>query len=306
MYKLSRGRPFCCLKPSPLFTNLIHPLTLNIRDFHRHFILYDTMTTKKPPTSMSMPSAADKSPPKPNNTSPPLKGSEDPVDSFFSFVEEYCAGDEFKRLKEMCQENTRLKKKLNDLQIAYNQNIDALTRSGNKWQSEHDKLNDVCRAKDDAIKQLKDERQASQALKDQVRNMEEHVKTVTATSKNWESRAIDLDNKEKAKATRLEHAQKEKERLEEELKSIQEQLESKTTELGQVQDKFKVIRSFVVELENLAEKEAEMYVPTAESLLLFRHDPGLIIDITMQPDLVGQFLRPCSQTHGDFLVQQPR
>ncbi|GAA3332248.1 hypothetical protein GCM10020331_091710 [Ectobacillus funiculus] len=76
----------------------------------------------------------------------------------------------------MCQENTRLKKKLNDLQIAYNQNIDALTRSGNKWQSEHDKLNDVCRAKDDAIKQLKDERQASQALKDQVRNMEEHVK----------------------------------------------------------------------------------------------------------------------------------
>ncbi|KAM6514033.1 hypothetical protein FALCPG4_015213 [Fusarium falciforme] len=191
------------------------------------------MTTKKPPTSMSMPSAADKSPPKPNNTSPPPKGSEDPVDGFFSFVEEYCAGDEFKRLKGMCQENTSLKKNLNELQTAYEQNIKALTRSDSKWQSEHDKLKEVDRARDAAVKQLKDERQASQALRDQVRNMEEDVKTVTETSKTWESRAIDLDNKEKARAADLENAQKAKERLEGELKSIQKQLKSKTTELGQ-------------------------------------------------------------------------
>ncbi|RSL39892.1 hypothetical protein CEP54_016236 [Fusarium duplospermum] len=216
------------------------------------------MTTQKPSTSISMPSAADKSPPKPNNTSPPSKGSEDPVDSFFSFVGEYCAGDEFKRLKGMCQENTGLKKNINELQTAYEQNIKALTRSDNKWQSEHNKLKEVDSARDDAVKQLKDERQASQALKDRVRNMEEHVKTVTATSKSWESRAVELGNKEKAKATHLENAQKEKERLEEELKSTQKQLKSKTSELGQVQDKFKLIRSFVVELESLVEKETEV------------------------------------------------
>ncbi|EEU33339.1 uncharacterized protein NECHADRAFT_88875 [Fusarium vanettenii 77-13-4] len=85
------------------------------------------MTTKKPPISMSMLLVADKSPPKPNNISPPPKGSEDPIDSFFSFVEEYYAGDEFKRLKGICQENISLKKNLNELQTAYEQNIKALT-----------------------------------------------------------------------------------------------------------------------------------------------------------------------------------
>ncbi|RTE70775.1 hypothetical protein BHE90_014830, partial [Fusarium euwallaceae] len=195
------------------------------------------MTTKKPPTSMHMP---------------------DPVNGFFSFVQKYYAGDEFKRLEGICQENTNLKNDIKGLQTAYEQNLKTLTRSDNKWQSEHDKLKEIDRARDDAVKQLKDERQASQALKDRVRNMEEHVKTVTATSKNWESQAIDLENKEKANATRLEHARKEKKRLEDELESIQEQLESKTTELGQVQDKFKVIRSFVVELGNLTEKETEI------------------------------------------------
>ncbi|RTE68170.1 hypothetical protein BHE90_017453, partial [Fusarium euwallaceae] len=207
---------------------------------------------------MPTPSAADKSPPKPNDTSPPPKDSEDPVNGFFSFIQKYCAGDEFKRLEGICQENTSLKNDIKELQTAYEQNLKALARSDNKWQSEHNKLKEVDRARDNAVKQLKDERQASQALRDQVRNMEEHVKTVTATSKNWESQAIDLDNKEKANATRLKHAQKEKERLEEELKSIQKQLKSKTTELGQVQDQFKVIRSFVVELGNLTEKETEI------------------------------------------------
>lgn len=229
---------------------------------------------------MSMPSAADKSPPKPNNASPPPKGSEDPVDGFFSFVEESCAGNEFKRLKGMCQENTSLKNNIKELQTAYEQNIKALTRSDNQWQSEHNKLKEVDRARDDAVKQLKDERQASQALKDRVRNIEEHVKTVTATSKKWESRAINLENKEKAKATDLDNAKKEKERLEGELRSTQKQLKSKTTELGQVRDKFKVIRSFVVELESLAEKETKMYVQMTDSLLLFIYNPRLTINIT--------------------------
>ena len=180
----------------------------------------------------------------------------------------------------MCQENTSLKNNIKELQTAYEQNIKALIRSDNQWQSEHNKLKEVDRARDDAVKQLKDERQASQALKDRVRNMEEHVKTVTATSKKWESRAIDLENEEKAKATDLDNAKKEKERLEGELRSTQKQLKSKTTELGQVRDKFKVIRSFVVELESLAEKETEMYVQMTDSLLPFIYNPRLTIDIT--------------------------
>ncbi|KAH8662659.1 hypothetical protein BGZ61DRAFT_485146 [Ilyonectria robusta] len=76
---------------------------------------------------MVMPSAADKPPPEPNNVSSPSEGPENPVDSFLSLIQEFCAGGDFSRLKAMCQENKELNAKINQLESAYDQNIQALT-----------------------------------------------------------------------------------------------------------------------------------------------------------------------------------
>jgi flagellar biosynthesis GTPase FlhF len=217
-----------------------------------------------------MPSAPDKPPPEPNNVSPPSKGPENPVGSLLSLINKYCAAGDFSRLEAMCQENKELNAKINQLESAYDQNIQALTRSENKWQSEHSRCEEADRARADALKHLKQERDGSQGLRDQVRHMEEKVKTAIATSKSWESQTMELTNSEKAKTTDLKNVQKAMTKVEGELRLRKEELASKTTELARVQENLKVIRSFVIDLQSLADKEVLMYVcPTTFLLFLF-------------------------------------
>ncbi|KAH6952332.1 hypothetical protein BKA56DRAFT_505358 [Ilyonectria sp. MPI-CAGE-AT-0026] len=214
------------------------------------------MKPQKSPTSVPIviPSAADKPPPEPNNVSPPSEGPENPVHSLLSLIKEFCAGGDFSRLKAMCQENKELSAKINQLESAYDQNIQALTRSENKWQSEHRRYEEADRVRADALEHLKQERDVSQGLRDRVRHMEEKVKTAIATSKSWESQTMELTNSEKAKTTDLKNAQQAITKVEGELQLRKEELASKTTELARVQDNFKVIRSFVIDLQSLADK----------------------------------------------------
>ncbi|KAH8661027.1 hypothetical protein BGZ61DRAFT_539915 [Ilyonectria robusta] len=205
-----------------------------------------------------MPPTATTSPSNPKNVSSPSKSPENPVDDFFLFIDKYCAQGGFRRLKGLCQENEDLKAKINQLNTAYDQNIQALTRSENKWQSENGRCEEANRAKEAAEKDLKDEKAISQKLNNQVQALDKDVKRAIATTKAKEVQIGQLTNIERSQADNLENAQRERTRLEGELRSKREQLTSKTTELDRVQENLKVIRSFVIDLASLADKKVIM------------------------------------------------
>lgn len=212
-----------------------------------------------------MPPTATKSPSNPKNVSSPSKSPENPVDDFFLFIDKYCAQGRFRHLKELCQENEDLKAKINQLNTAYDQNIQALTRSENKWLSENGKREETNRAKETAEEDLKTEKAISQKLNDQVQALEKEVKRAIATTKAKEVQIGKLTNIERSQADDLEKAQTERTRLEGELQSKREQLTSKTTELDQVQENLTVIRTFVIDLASLADKKVMMYIRTPSS-----------------------------------------
>lgn len=91
------------------------------------------------------------------------------------------------------------------------------------------------------------------------------MKRAIATTKAKEVQIGKLTNIERSQADDLEKAQTERTRLEGELQSKREQLTLKTTELDRVQESFKVVRSFVIDLASLADKKVIMYVRTPSS-----------------------------------------
>ncbi|KAL6405718.1 uncharacterized protein AUP68_10855 [Ilyonectria robusta] len=201
-----------------------------------------------------MPPTTVNSPPKPNNVSSPSNSPEDPVEDFFLLINEYCGQDGFRRLKWLSQENKDLRATRDKLSTAYDQNIQALTRAENKWQSEHGKREETIRAKQVAEKHLEDEKARSQKLNNQVQALEKEVKRAIATTKAKEVEIGKLINTEKSQADDLEKAERERTKLDGELQSKRNQLTSKTTELDRVQEDLKVIQSFVIDLVSLADK----------------------------------------------------
>lgn len=218
-----------------------------------------------------MPPTTVNSPPKPNNVSSPSNSPEDPVEDFFLLINEYCGQDGFRRLKWLSQENKDLRATRDKLSTAYDQNIQALTRAENKWQSEHGKREETIRAKQVAEKHLEDEKARSQKLNNQVQALEKEVKRAIATTKAKEVEIGKLINTEKSQADDLEKAERERTKLDGELQSKRNQLTSKTTELDRVQEDLKVIQSFVIDLVSLADKRVIMYVriPSSSSRCIY-------------------------------------
>lgn len=212
-----------------------------------------------------MPPTTINSPPKPNNVSSPSNSPENPVKSLLLLIDEYCAKGDFRRLEEICQENKDLRVKTDQLSTAYDQNILALVRTENKWQSELGKREETIRAKQVAEKELEDEKARSQKLTNQVQALEKDVERSIATTKAKEVEIGKLTNIEKSQADELEKAQRERTKLDGELQSKQKQLASKTMELDRVQEDLKVIQSFVIDLASLADKRVTMYVRTPSS-----------------------------------------
>jgi chromosome segregation ATPase len=192
----------------------------------------------------------------------PAEQVRDTVDDFFAFIQEYCTGEGFKRLKEICLENKDLKERVKSLEIAYHENISALTKSDNRCRSEHERYEDANRAKEDALKRLNNEEEATKNLNARVGELEDNVKTLTTTSKSWEKQTMDSTTREEVKAAELKKAGEDMEKLQDSLKNIQKELHSRTTKLDEVQDHVRVVSSFSIQLDRLSNKKAHMYVLT--------------------------------------------
>lgn len=223
------------------------------------------MSSQKPDGSTSSLSPLSKPIPKSIDTPRPpfpLECAQDPVDSFFAFVKEYCTGEDFKRLKELSLENKKLRERVEKLEIAYHENISALAKSDTNCRSEHDRCEEANRAREDALRELRGKDEAVKKLNARISGLENDIKTLTITSKSWEKQTMDSTAREEARATELKRAEQDIKNLQHKLQTTAKQLESKSTELGRVRDNFRVVRSFVVELDSLGDEKAHMYVLT--------------------------------------------
>ena len=198
--------------------------------------------------------------PKVNNALSSLskEAPQNPVDSLFSIIEPWCAAGGLQKLQGMIQKNRELMAEVNQLRVAYNENIRALGTLENSRQIEQKQRQDTDRARQDAVTRLEQERKASQGLRDSIGKLEEQVKGSIARSKSLELDVIKLTNSEKAKASELDEASKAATELKRDLQTKQEQLASKTTDLVQVQRSLETIHSFIVVLGNVSDEETAM------------------------------------------------
>lgn len=197
--------------------------------------------------------------PSPEVNNAPSSSSEEtpqnPVDSLFSLIEPWCAAGGLQKLQGMLQENRGLAAEANQLRVAYNENIRALGALENTRQIEQKQRQDTERARQDAVKRLEQEKGVSQGLRDGIGKLEEQVKGSIATSKSLQLQIMKLTNSEKAKASELENASTARAELERDLRINQEQLASKTTDLVEVRRNLETIRSFIIVLGNITDKE---------------------------------------------------
>lgn len=198
-----------------------------------------------PPKSTT--SVPNKPAPEPVVAPPPSEAQSDHVDAFFSFIQQYCAGDGFRRLQRMCHENTTLKTRISDLDVARRVLVEALTES----------KNDI-HAKQDALKDLEREQEAAKKDKARLQQLEEDMKRLMTTSKSWENRATESAAREEARFAELKKAKEDMGRVQRDLQSTREHLTSRTTELSQVRHQFNVVRSFISDFESLVDKETQM------------------------------------------------
>ena len=195
--------------------------------------------------------------------------NDDYVKDLFSFIHKYSFGDEYKRLKEIHQENENLKKQNHDLRTTNNTNLQTLAiyqfdskAEREKFQRQLKVVNDEQlrerEEKEAATKNVWEQKKVIESLRSQLLIHEEEIQSLMKTSKKREDQVLCLENTNKNQAKDLKEASRNQDRISKELAIKAAQLEEMTSVLAVVQGSLKTVQSMVVRLERLEEKMPEM------------------------------------------------
>ncbi|KJK84989.1 hypothetical protein H633G_11184 [Metarhizium anisopliae BRIP 53284] len=202
------------------------------------------------------------------------------VDEFCSLVSKYFSQGGFNKLQALCQENENLKQNVSELSVTYKNNLRELHQNERELGSikakynldlsslrkEHsqmlhaqkNRMEKECGARKAAKEKLQVERLALADKTEQVESLTLEVRRITETIKNGESRISQLEVERQACIEACELQKSSNGKLQSQLKDAIENMKSKSNELSEAQTTLRALQSFVVNLNYLRDKKAEM------------------------------------------------
>ncbi|KJK73675.1 hypothetical protein H634G_11064 [Metarhizium anisopliae BRIP 53293] len=228
------------------------------------------------------------------------------VDEFCSLVSKYFSQGGFNKLQALCQENENLKQNVSELSVTYKNNLRELHQNERELDSiktkynldlsslrkEHsqmlhaqkNRMEKECGARKAAEEKLQVERLALADKTEQVESLTLDVRRITETTKNGESRISQLEVERQACIEACELQKSSNGKLQSQLKDAIENMKSKSNELSEAQTTLQALQSFVVNLNYLRDKKAEMTQRVNAIFKDAEHFTKKLFDINLDED----------------------
>ncbi|KAM5345009.1 hypothetical protein ACJ41O_010871 [Fusarium nematophilum] len=200
---------------------------------------------------------------------PPCQDASDAISQLVSLLHRYCSEGSFDTLKGIVGENEDLKRDMTELQIAYNTNIRALSQfqSDSKQQKEdfERRLNSqkaqneaTLKAKQAAEEGIKTQKTASAALEKKLEGQSASAKQLMNEIKKKDSTIVSLEASKASQQDKITKAEKELAALRGAQKSMKERVANLTANLNETQRNLATFQSFMVKLDHLEGRRAEV------------------------------------------------
>lgn len=192
------------------------------------------------------------------NPSPSEVATEDPLEELWAMLRTYSLSDGFKHVRKTLGENAWLKKEVDKLQTSYDTNLAALTKREAALQAlERQHAQDLTAEKERLKQAMEDRESTLRELK------EEQSKCANKATQlqDQEQRLQNLIGQVKRKDTQIQALQEieaDRNKLRDAMASTEESLQNKTKQLAQAEDSLATVQSFIVKLEPVGSKSAEM------------------------------------------------
>jgi chromosome segregation ATPase len=199
------------------------------------------------------------------------------VRQLITLLHQYCSEGSFDALKEVVGEKEELKRDKEKLQVAYDENIQALSRRQAELQeqkasfekqlsSQRAENEATVKSKQAADENIKKHQAKLTTMEEQIEKQSSSAKQLINEIKKKESLVNALEASKASQQESLTKAEKELAKFRSTQQSMQKRIDELTTSLNETRTGLTTFHSFVVKLDNFEARRSEVYVTSQSAV----------------------------------------